>query len=199
MSINNIELNEINLIIDETKDMKVSDNNIGDIKIKKYSGNYAKNNFSLKASLFIKETLSEIEFKKYFKMTTREVEFKDGMFYKKVKLILESNKLTAFDNVQDENAENIYFPLLVLNFDQITAEVSVIPDSNKFTIYVLGSKKVFQFRAEKREIFKNLLYYLNYFINSSNGSRTNLLGVSLRNDFYKVSFRLGFYHYSYIS
>lgn len=187
MSINNIELNEIKLIIDEAKDINISEKNSEKLKTNNHK---EKNNFNLKANLFIKETLSEIEFKKIFKMTTCDVEYKEGMFYKKVKMILESNKLTAYDKLQEtqtKNIQNIYSPLLVLNFDQITAEVSVIPESNKFTIYVLGCKRVFQFRSDKKEIYKTVLYYLNYFLKTSIGSRTNMLGVSLRNDFHKVN------------
>jgi len=189
MSINNIELNEINLIIDETKDLKINEKIMENIKMKKPAGNNSKTNYNLKASLFLKETLSEIEFQNFFKMTTCDIEYKEGIFYKKVKIILESNKLTAFEKLlenDNKNQQNLNNPVLVLNFDQITAEVSVLPDTNKFTIYVLGCKRVFQFRTEKKEIYKTVLYYLNYFINTSIGSRTNLLGVSLRNDFYKV-------------
>ena len=185
MSAKNIELNEINLVIEETKEIKISDHDIRTNDVKKLTKKTVRNNCST-SNFFFKEAMLEIEFFKFFKMTTCDIEYKDGLTYKKVKLVLESKKLTVFEKNIEDNRLSILSPILVLNFDQITADVSVISETNKFSIYVLGCKKIFKFRTDKSQIYKTVLVYLNHFIKSSLGSRTNLLGVSLRKDFYKV-------------
>jgi len=185
MSAKNIELKDINLVIEETKEIKISENDIRTNDVKTLTKKTAKINFST-SSFFLKEAMLEIEFYKFFKMTTCDIEYKDGLSYKNVKLVLESNKLTVFDKNIEDSRLSILSPILVLNFDQITADVSVTSEMNKFSIYVLGCKKIFKFRTDKSQIYKTVLIYLNHFIKSSLGSRTNLLGVSLRKDFYKV-------------
>ena len=193
MSINNIELNDINIVLDDTEEINKIDVNDTELNNeKKLIGKISRKNTNFKANLFLKETIAEIEFKKFFKMKTSEIEFKEGLFYKKANILLEYNTLIVFEKNFGENPEIIQSPILVLNFDQITAEVSIVPESNKFKIYVLGAKKIFHFRTENSDIFKNTLYYLNFFINSSLGSRINLLGVSLRKDFHKVKLKIKF-------
>ena len=190
MSINNIELNDINLDLYDTKEVNKINDEIEMKNVNRLIGYDERKNNNFKANLFLKETIAEIEFKKFFKLRTSEFEYKEGLFYKKANMILESTKLIIYEKKYDENPLIILIPLLVLNFDQITVEVSIVPESNKFKIYVLGSKKIFHFRTENAEIFKNTLYYLNFFINSSLGSRINLLGVSLRKDFHKVKLKI---------
>jgi hypothetical protein len=193
LNVSKIENNSIDNNIDEKVNTNPTTNiNNENTNRKLNSFNSIKNNINIKALIFSKQTLLELEFSKMFKMVTTSVEYKENVFYKKVKLVLESNKIMAFDyevkkKKNNANSNELINPLLVLNFDQVTACVSVKPNSNKFCIYVLGSSKVFKFRIINKPIFYSVLLHLNYYIESSLGNKTNLLGISLRDNFHKVN------------
>ena len=52
---------------------------------------------------------------------------------------------------------------------------------------MLGSDNEFFLKTTNSEVFDRILVCLNYFIRNSRGRKENLIGVSLREDFYKVS------------
>jgi hypothetical protein len=132
----------------------------------------------------INETLSGKNLEKYYEKNFRLVlpaEYKMGLFYKNVTLFLEPNTLKAF-NPTDPNE---YYPLVILDFDLVTAEMTIQKDQSQFRIQVLGYNNSFLFRT-KKHIFERIIMYLYQFIVSSRGNQFNLCGVSLRKDFYKV-------------
>ena len=128
---------------------------------------------NLKPSKTIKEILDERvkdyerEFHNFFKLVTNSVEFKMKMFYNKVKMVIEANRILLFecyikdpknnkDNKEKDekinpisrsNNNDYENPLIVLDFDQVTAGVSVKSKSKKFKIYVLGSNRDFKFKT----------------------------------------------------
>jgi hypothetical protein len=150
--------------------------------------NFINNKRSSKNILTIKQEQIAEDFKKLFRMVTTSVDYKSNLFYQRVKFILESNRLIVYDyNSQNkEDPTEIYNPLLVINFDQVTVGVSVRPDEKRFSIFVLGYNDEFKFQTQFKEIYDNVLIHLNYYIETSVGSKTNLMGISLRKDFYKV-------------
>ena len=76
-----------------------------------------------------------------------------------------------------------YSPLLLLNFDLVTAKVYINQKKNKLVIYVLGCKKYFKIKFRTKDIFQSFSLIINDIILSSKGAQTNLLGVSLRENF----------------
>ena len=54
---------------------------------------------------------------------------------------------------------------------------------NKLVIYVLGCKKYFKIKFRTKDIFQSFSLIINDIILSSKGAQTNLLGVSLRENF----------------
>ena len=137
--------------------------------------------------LSIKRPIFELQFDKLFRFVTTSVEYKVKVFYSRVKLILEANKILvfAYNNKNVIDKYEMYNPLLVLDFDQVTAAIS-IKSKNKIKISVLGYNKNFKFRTNSKEIFEQILIHLNHYIETSKGREENLLGISLRTDFYKV-------------
>ena len=76
-----------------------------------------------------------------------------------------------------------YSPLLLLNFDLVTAKVYINQKKNKLVIYVLGCKQYFKIKFRSKDIFQSFSLIINDIILSSKGAQTNLLGVSLRDNF----------------
>jgi hypothetical protein len=135
-----------------------------------------------------KKQKMDSEFNKFFRLVTTSIEYKAKLFYQRVKLIVEATRILVFE-FNDQNSENpseIYNPLLVLDFNQVTAGLSLRPKSKKFSILVLGSDYEFKFQTANKEIFDRIILYINYYIEISEGNRTNLLAISLRHNFYKV-------------
>jgi len=183
---NSIDTNEIRLeILDEIKN---NEKKIVPFFAKKRSLNLRPFK-TIKDILRDRKYLLETEFDSFFRLETTSIEYKNKMFYSKCKIIVESNKIFVFEHKNKEEPNNHneeYNPLLVLDFDMVTACVSIKAKSKKFKILVLGSNKEFEFKASTKEIFDTILIHLNFFIEKSEGAKKNLFGVSLRKDFYKV-------------
>jgi hypothetical protein len=180
---NSIDTNEIKLEILE--EIKQNEKKIVPFFSKKRSLNLRPLK-TLKDILRDRKYLLETEFDSFFRLVTTSVEYKNKMFYSKCKIIVESNKIMVFEHKTKEEPNDEYNPLLVLDFDMVTAGVSIKPKSKKFKILVLGSNKEFEFKASTKEIFDTILIHLNYFVEKSEGAKNNLFGVSMRKDFYKV-------------
>ncbi len=142
-------------------------------------------------SLGIIKANYQINFEREFIFESTSVEYLDGLLYSPIKLKLEycrilcSNLKEKHKKINDK--EVILNPLVCLDFNQITAKTFVNKSKNEFTIKILGSKKDFKFRVKSRGIMDAFLAYLNYYISISKGARENLMGVSLRKNFYKVN------------
>lgn len=135
-----------------------------------------------------------------------EVEYKESTIFKTYKLILQGSQLVVLNiiplpsNAKDskessklrkepKKTEDVYHPIVFLDFNLVTAHVAVAKQGGSvFSIYVLGSKNVLKFRISHKEIFEKTVYYINTAIKFSNGSKTNLIGVSLRSNFFKNYF-----------
>jgi hypothetical protein len=184
---NSLDTNEIRLEILE--EIKQNEKKIVPFFSKKRSLNLRPLK-TIKDILRDRKYLLETEFDNFFRLETTSIEYKNKMFYSKCKIIVESNKIIVFELKYKEEANkknnDEYNPLLVLDFDLVTACVSVKAKSKKFKILVLGSNKEFEFKASTKEIFDTILIHLNFFIEKSEGAKNNLFGVSLRKDFYKV-------------
>lgn len=148
---------------------------------------------SYKEIIELKKTLFENEFSKLFRFVTSGVDYKAKIFFQRAKLVLEVSRLTVYEHnkeISKEVSTINYNPLLVLDFNQITAYAKVYASQNKFKILVLGTNAEFEFKASSKEVFDNLLIHLNYSIENSEGAKINLMGISLRKDFYKVKYFL---------
>lgn len=82
-----------------------------------------------------------------------------------------------------QDIQLFYSPLLILNFDLISAKLYQNPKKCKFIILVLGTSKYFKFKFKTPEIFRVFLFITNNIISSSLGSQINLIGISLRPNF----------------
>jgi hypothetical protein len=120
-------------------------------------------------------------YEKGFRLTV-SAEYKVGLFFKTVTLYLEPNMMRAI-NPKDKNE---YHPHVILDFDQVTADMTIHRESQQFRIQVLGYRSSFVFRT-KKEVFDTTIMHVYQYIKASRGRRVNLCGVSLRRDFYKVS------------
>lgn len=120
-------------------------------------------------------------FHEIFRLST-QAEIKIGLFYKKVHIIIEPYLIKAFEiGYKDEN-----HPIIALDFDMVTASIGLNKSSpNTLNLYVLGYKSYFMLRFSNEEILKNAAMILNYYITNSEGNERNMMGVSLRKDFYK--------------
>jgi hypothetical protein len=136
-----------------------------------------KKNITMELSQSSVSTFHEI-----FRFSTK-CDLKTGLFYKKVHIIIEPYLIKAFDvGYTDEN-----YPNIILDFDLVTANISIDKKSkNTFNLFILGYESYFKFRFHNEEIFKNAVMFIHYYISNSEGYDKNLLGVSLRKDFYKV-------------
>ena len=131
----------------------------------------------------------ELNFETDFSYESSSLEFSTGLLYKQVKVKLEYCRILCSD-INEKNRvfnkkEIILKPLLCLDFNQVTANIFVNKVKNEFKIMVLGSNMQFKFRAKSKSIMDSFLTYLNYYISISLGSKENLLGISLRDKFYK--------------
>jgi hypothetical protein len=132
----------------------------------------------------INERISKKYLEKVYEKNFRiqvAAEYKMGLFFKNVTLYLEPNLLKAI-NPTDTNE---YRPYVILDFDLVTAELTLNKKKFQFRIQVLGYKSSFVF-STKKDIFNTTIMYIYQFIKSSRGRLVNLCGVSLRGDFYKV-------------
>lgn len=127
-----------------------------------------------------------------FEMTT-EVLYKQTKSYtlypflklsRNTLLVLEKNKKkTNIENIFNKNC-----PILNLNFNQCSASFRINPSKCKIIIKVLSTNvKIFKLKIpnNNHEIFKNLVYLLYNAIITSRGYRTNLLGITLKDNFWK--------------
>ncbi len=60
-----------------------------------------------------------------------------------------------------KDIELFYSPLLLLNFDLITAKLYINQKKHKLIIYVLGSKKYFKIKFKSKDIFKSFSLIIN--------------------------------------
>ncbi len=133
----------------------------------------------------------ELNFESEFCYETTSLEYVNGLFSStSVKMKLDYCKIVCSDlkekHLKVNNREIILKPLVCLDFNQVTAKVYVNKLKREFKIVVLGSSKEFVFRAKSEGVLDSFLTYLNYYISISKGAKENLLGVSLRDNFYKV-------------
>ena len=141
------------------------------------------NNTNLKnINIELSQQSSISNFHEIFRFSTK-CELKIGYFYKKVHITVEPYLIKAFEiGYIDENN-----PIMNLDFDLVTANISIDKKSKyTFNIHVLGYESYFKFKFNNEEIFKNAVMFIHYYITRSEGYDKNLLGVSLRKDFYKV-------------
>lgn len=138
--------------------------------------------------LDMKKIRLEKEFFKMIKLVTSFAEFKENLLYYQVKLVVEPNRIAAFNTKCKEEYTNE--PYVVLDFDYISAKLLISRKKNKFRILVLGTDKEFHFKVSNKELFERVIISLNFIIENSRGAKTNLLGVSKRKDFHKVNERL---------
>lgn len=83
------------------------------------------------------------------------------------------------------SSEDKFHPIVTLNFNLVSAKLFCIPNTQKFKISVLGYPYPFLFEGKlKQETFDTMINILNSAIVSSDGYANNLLGVSLRKDFF---------------
>ena len=132
----------------------------------------------------------ELNFESDFIYESSSFEFSSGLFFTPIKLKLEYCRIVC-SNLKERhkiinNQEIILRPLLCLDFNQVSAKIFVNRTKKQFKIMVLGCKEKFKFKTKSEGVFDSLLVYLNYYISISKGSKDNLLGISLRKDFYKV-------------
>jgi hypothetical protein len=131
------------------------------------------------------KSMSKKSIEQYYEKNFRLVlpaEFKSGLFFKNVTIFLEPNLIKAF-NPGDTNE---YYPLVNLDFDMVSANLTIQKEQHQFRIQVLGSNYNFVFRT-KKHIFNTIIMYVHQFIKSSRGNLLNLCGISLRKDFFKVN------------
>ena len=133
----------------------------------------------------------ELNFETNFVYESTSIEYTNGTFYSEVKLKLEYCRIICSSLSEKHktinNKEIIFNPVLCLDFNQVTAKVFVNKSKKEFKIMVLGCKEVFKFRAKSEAVLESFLIYLNFYISISKGDKQNLLGVSLRPNFYKVT------------
>lgn len=105
----------------------------------------------------------------------------------KIRLFLEENKLTAFNSSTNFSLKSYkYFPLVNLDFDFLTAELLMDTEDLNLRIVVLASNRAFTFNIPDENHFFSIANKINTIIKNSKGFTANLLGITLRKDFYKV-------------
>ncbi len=134
----------------------------------------------------------ELNFDSDFCYETISMDLYTGLFSStSVKIRLDYCKIVCSDlkenHLKMNNREIVLKPLLCLDFNQVTAKVYINKQKKEFKIAVLGCSKEFVFRAKSDGVLDSFLIYLNYYISISKGAKENLVGVSLREDFYKVN------------
>ena len=101
---------------------------------------------------------------------------------------IENNKKeTNKNNFILKNKFNLSSPLLSLNFDLLSCILLINKKNvNEFQIMILGTKNKFSFILNDRDLFNKYVFLIHNLINNTDGSNTNKLGLSLRNNtFYK--------------
>lgn len=132
------------------------------------------------------------------------VKVKTNLLYHDGKMILEGQELTVIPiHLTNEMKRGVQlignptryerlFPILTLNFDLVTAKLTVTSKERKeFKIDVLGTPKVFEFQfpsTTPNELFIQLIRLIQSSISSSLGNSMNLFGVSMRKNFYQNYF-----------
>lgn len=140
---------------------------------------------------------------KYTLAFSTEIEYKQSTTFKTYRLILQGSKFVVLNTIaipskpneeanlkaEPKKAEDIYHPIVNLDFNLLTANVTINKQGGSvFSIYILGSKQVFKFRIVNKEIFERTIFFINTAIKFSNGFKTNIIGISLRHNFYKNYF-----------
>ena len=137
------------------------------------------------------------------------VEYKTKRLFKQHMLFLNNQKLYILDlpkkhksppllsfkesiTFQNFRGFNLRYPVLTLNFDLVTAKLTVDKANYTMTILILGSPRKFEIRIKNNiDVFNTYAYLINSAIVRSEGNKMNLFGVSLRSS--------NFYKYNYIS
>lgn len=130
-----------------------------------------------------------------------EVEYKEGSSYKKYKLEISENRLIIIKYISKLNKineddrdtetnpmqkptkfliEDYYHPILSLDFNLITAGITLIKEQMEIIIYVLGSNLSFRMRVNNKEIFDKMTYAISLAISTSKGAKMNLLAITMR-------------------
>jgi len=105
----------------------------------------------------------------------------------KIRLFLESNKITAFNQMTDFKLKNAkYFPIVNLDLDFLTVKIYLDVESCTFKIFTLGSNEYFSFFIPNKSAFEKIANKVNLLIHNSKGYKTNLFTIALRKEFYKV-------------
>lgn len=130
----------------------------------------------------VKNPLLEIEIESLLSVSTTLILFKAKSYYKKVLINLNSQNLLCSELPEILDSK-IYF---VFDFDLLSLSVTLDKRKKKFRIFILGSEKVFRFKATTLEIFDKFLTSLNFFLSRRRGSQENLLRVSMIPNFHKV-------------
>lgn len=140
-----------------------------------------------------------------------EVEYKEGGIFRKYKLEVAENRLLIVryihrvnksnsDNNNDSQnkaseskpinqsnkvlMEDYYYPILALDFNFITAGMTVIREQMELSIYVLGSDLVFRMRVNNKEIYDKMINAITISISTSKGAKMNLLAVTIRHNWH---------------
>jgi hypothetical protein len=99
-------------------------------------------------------------------------------------LEINDNKDKTKNNYLLKNTYNLSSPLLSLNFDLLSCKLLVNKNNKEFQIIVLGTKEKFSFILNDMDLFKKYIYLIQNIISNSEGSKYNLLGLSLRNNIF---------------
>jgi hypothetical protein len=102
---------------------------------------------------------------------------------------INNNNETAKNNYLLKNKFNLSSPLLSLNFNLLSCKLLVNKISNEFQIIILGTKQKFSFILTDKDLFSKYIFLIQDIISNTEGSKYNLLGLSIRNNtFYKESY-----------
>ena len=131
----------------------------------------------------LKKSMIEFDLEKMFTIETKEIFYKNSLFYEKARIILEPTRILSYTLSETKGKNKLLF---VLDFNHLTMEIAVKKRQKKFRILILGSEKVFRFKTFNYELYERFLMYINYFLSNSQEKNCNLLFVSLLPNFYKV-------------
>lgn len=112
----------------------------------------------------------------------------------KIQVHLTKNSLIAFNiktNFELPHAD--YYPLLSLNFDNLTCDLQINQNFFYVKICVLGSDKIFLLKFSEKKRFCFFINILSEILYDSVGYTNNLLYLSLRKNFFKVKENFKFF------
>ena len=102
---------------------------------------------------------------------------------------INNNKKININNYILKNKYNLSSPLLSLNFNLLSCKLLVNKRNFEFQIIILGTKDKFSFVSNNKELFNKFIYLIQNMISNTQGSKHNILGLSLRNNiFYKETY-----------